>query len=457
LVTGFAPRAFAKASATGWRLAAAALVGALAFLPGALAAQGLVRDAETEATLRRIAEPVFRGGAVSPDSIDLYIVGDRRPNAFVAGGRNIFVHTGLLMRLTSPAQIQAVLAHELGHINGGHLARRGIEVQRAGGAVALGALLAIAAGIAGSPDAAAAVFTGSLSVVTRGLLAFTRGEEASADQAALSYLEAARINPTGMIEVLEMFRGQEVLAAGHVDPYARTHPMSVDRMLLIRKRLETSPWNTARDSPDLVYRFERMRAKLDGFLERPERVLAQLDPKDDSEFALIRRAVALHRRPDPAGALAAVERLVAKRPSDPYYHELKAQILLESGKVAEAVPEYRRALALAPHEPLIRASLARALLARGAAKEDAEALGLLEQAVRDDPANAGALRDLALAYARGGKEGLAALTTAERYALQTRFKDAAIHARRAVALLPEGSPGWLKAQDIILLSDRVTK
>lgn len=439
------------------RLAPAALAGLLALGPGPGSAQGLIRDAEIEGTLRALAEPVFRGGGVSPESIRLFIIADRRLNAFVAGGRNIFLHTGLLMRLSTPAQIQAVLAHELGHINGGHLARRGVELQNASSAMAIGVLLAIAAGAAGGADAAAAVLTGSVQLVGRNFLAFSRGEEASADQAAMTYLEAAGIDPTGMLEVLNIFRGQEALAAGRIDPYAQTHPMSVERLMLVERRVAASPWRGREADPALAYRVERMRAKLEGFLERPERVLSKLDPADESEFALIRRAVALHRLPDPAGALRAVDALVAKRPRDPFYVELKAQILLESGRAEESIPFWRRAAELAPREPLIRASLARALLARGDPKLDAEAVKLLEAATRDDPANAGALRDLALGYARTGREGLAALATAERYALATRFADATLHARRAAALLPEGSPGWLRAQDILLVGERMTR
>ncbi|WP_170317715.1 M48 family metalloprotease [Paroceanicella profunda] len=444
-------RALFRAVTAGLLLAASAL--------GA-PAQGLIRDAEVERTLDRIAEPVFQGGGVSPSSIKLYIIGDSSLNAFVAGGRNIFINTGMLMRLTRARQIQAVLAHELGHINGGHLARRGLDTEGATGAAAVGILLAIAAGIAGSPDAAGAIFTGSQSVLQRSFLQFSRGEEASADQAGLTYMERAGINPTGMREVLDILRGQEQMMGRNVDPYALTHPMSVDRMLLAERRIDSSPFRDKPDDPDLAYWVERMRAKLEGFTKRPETVLESL-PNDDSEFTLVRRAVALHRLPDPKGAMQAMDRLLAKRPGDPFYLELKAQILLESGRVAESVPFYRRAAAAAPKEPLIAAELAHALIAlddgTGNSKGNAEALTILKKATRDDPANGIALRDLALAYARDGQEGLAALATAERYALRTDFADVIRHARHAVAVLPEGSPGWLRAQDLILVAERMEK
>ncbi|MEM9049202.1 MAG: M48 family metalloprotease [Pseudomonadota bacterium] len=419
-------------------------------------AQGLIRDAEVEHAMTLLIEPVLRGGGVTPTSVDLYLVSDRSLNAFVAGGRNIFMFSGLLMRLGSPEEIQAVLAHELGHINGGHLARRGIEAQQATGALALGILLAIAAGLAGSPDASAAVISGTTTVVGRSFLAFSRSEEASADQAALTYLDRAGIDPSGLLRVLELFRGQEVLSGGRADPYARTHPMSADRILLAERRISQSPHRGTPAPPETVYWFKRMQAKLDGFLRRPEQVLTQT-PDDGSEFSLVRRAVALHRTPDPAGALREMQRLLALKPNDAYYQELMGQILMESARLRESVPYYRRALALAPHEPLIRAGLGRALVALDDNAVNSEAITLLERALREDPGNVPALRDLGLAYARAGREGDAAVVTAERFALMRRFQDVAIHAKRAMALLPRGSPGWLKAQDLLLVSERMSR
>ncbi len=429
----------------------------LAVLPGTAVAQSLVRDAEIERTLGMVMAPVYRGGATDPASVQILLIGDRSLNAFVAGGRNIFVHTGLLTRLETPGELQAVLAHELGHINGGHLARRGIEAQGATGSMALGLLLAIAAGVAGSPDAAAAALIGSSSVVQRSFLSFSRGEEASADQAALTYMERGGIDPSGMIDVLEIFRGQENLGAGRIDPYAQTHPMSVDRILLAERRIRASANLGDAPDPELAYWYERMRAKLDGFLGRPEQVLTRLPKGPPSEATLVRKAVALHRMPDPDAAVATMEELIAKRPKDPFYQELMAQILLESGRVGDAVPYYRRAAAAAPGEPLIAASLARALLALDGPAANAEALALLDRSTRADPRNSTALRDLATAQARAGHEGLAALATAERFAIEARFRDSTRHARRAVALLPEGSPGWLKAQDIVLVGERILK
>ncbi|TYO88506.1 putative Zn-dependent protease [Oceanicella actignis] len=432
--------------------AACALAVAAATLQAAPAqALSLIRDAEIEATLRRLSGPVFRAAGLDPDEVRIVILQDPSVNAFVFGGRNMALTTGLLRESERPEQLIGVIAHEAGHIVGGHLARRQIAERNARGPVLLGLALGVAAAAAGGGPAAAAAIAGGGQAAERALLAYSRAEESAADQAALTYLERAGIDPGGMLEVLDRFRGQEVFSQRHQDPFARTHPISAERLSLARARAMRSPaWGRA-SPPETVYWFDRMRAKLDGFLERPDRLLARLDPADGSEFARLRRAVALHRLPDPDRALAEVDKLIAMRPSDPYYHELKGQILLESGRAAQAVPAYREAVRLAPDEPLILAYLGRALLALNDPAADREARAALEQgAARSGGGDATLLRDLALAYARTGDEGMAALTTAERLAIAGARRDAVNQARRALTLLPKGSPAATRAQDIIL-------
>jgi len=278
-----------------------------------------------------------------------------------------------------------------------------------------------------------------------------RAEEASADQAAISYLARAQIDPQGLIEVVERFRGQEVLSIGSVDPYVQTHPLSTRRMSLLERRVGEMSDRTWPENPERAYWHARMRAKLIGFLKRPETVLDRLEGVPETEFTLYQKAVALYRLPDPSAAVAAVNRLIATRPNDPYYAELKGQILLETGRPAEAIAPYRRAVRLAPNEPLLWSGLGRALLQPNRPETNAEALRVLKKARAGDLADVAALRDLATAYDRAGNRGMATLATAERYALTGAIKDAVRLARRAAGILPKGSPGWLRAQDILKL------
>ena len=418
-------------------------------------AQSLIRDAEIESTLARIANPILRAAALNPDIVDIYIVQDPEMNAFVAGGNNIFLHTGLLQRLETIDQLRAVIAHEVGHITGGHLVRRNAALKGARGVAVIGMLGAAAAAVAGSPEAAVGIAAGSQSIARRNALAHNRAEEASADQAGLRYAAAAGSDPAAMLEVLRLFRGRDALRLSRMDPYLRTHPVWSERIALIEERASTLRRGDG-PMPEDVYWHARMVAKLDGFLDEPRRTLRK-SPAHGSETATLARAVANHRLPDVSSSLVLVDALIAKRPEDAFYHELKGQFLLESGRAGPAAASYRRAVELAPFEPLILGGLGRALLNTDEASLLEEAREKLALSARIDGANPGVLRDLALAEARSGNEGAAALATAERYTLTGNFRDAERNAERAVDLLPTGSPGWRRAQDVITLSRRAQK
>jgi predicted Zn-dependent protease len=229
-----------------------------------------------------------------------------------------------------------------------------------------------------------------------------------------------------------------------------------ERMALIEDRVAKMPKGAALAAED-AYWHGRMVAKLDAFLGSPAQTLRKYPERNASEAAELARAIAWHRRPDPAQASAAMRDLLAARPDDPYYLDLEGEFLLESGRAGAAAEVYRRAVALAPKEPLILGGLGRALLNMDDEAATAEARDVLVRALAADKANAAVLRDLALAEARLGNEGEAALATAERFTLEGAFRDALRNATRAAALLPEGSPGWRRAQDIITMARRALK
>lgn len=440
-----------------WRFFLAILVVSLV-LPALAEARGrsLIRDAEIEQTLRQMSLPLMQAAGLSPSTVNIYIIQDRSLNAFVAGGRNIFLNTGLLMELETPEELLGVIAHEIGHLAGGHQAKRAIDMRNATGPALLGMLIGIGVGIAGGGEAGAAVAAGTQAAIIRQFLSNTRAQEASADQAALSYLIRSGIDPKGLQSVIEMFRGQEVLAIGSVDPYVLTHPLSTNRMSLIERRVGETANRTWKTDRNREYWHARMRAKLEGFLRDPTRVLDRLEGQPEDEFNLYRKAVAYHRARDLSKALAAADRLIAKRPKDAFYQELKGQILLESGRAGDAIPYYRRAAQLAPGQPLLKSGLGRALLEPDQPKLNAEALQILKSARSADLADSSALRALSTAYERAGDRGMATLATAERYALSGDIKSAIVLAKRADGLLPKGSPGWLRAQDLLRL-DREEK
>jgi predicted Zn-dependent protease len=435
------------------RLAALLAVAALLAFSAAQPARALtlIRDAEIEHALGELARPLLVAAGLNPREVRVLLIEDSRPNAFVMDGAHIFIHTGLMLRTERAAQLQAVIAHEAAHIANGHIARRAANLRSARTAAAFGMLLATAAAAAGSAEAAGGIAMGSAGSAFRGFLAHTRAEEAAADQSGFRYMLRAGVDPRGAVEVLEFFRGQEALSAERQDPYARSHPLSRDRLRALEGLIAANPVALA-DPQAADYWFARAHGKLSAFTRAPAWTLRRASA-DGSSIGLMRQAVAYHRQPDAARARAAMERLLAARPNDPFVHELHGQILLESRDVAGAVRAYGRAAELAPGEPLILAGLGRALVALDTPEATRRAVDVLERARARDAREPGVLRTLAVAYARQGQPGLASLATAERYALSGRLGDARVHAERASGLLPEGSAPWQRARDVVRAHD----
>ncbi|MBK5924471.1 peptidase M48 [Rhodovulum sulfidophilum] len=425
----------------------------LSFAPAASRAQSLIRDAEIEYALKRLTQPLAVAAGLSPERVRVMVLRDSSLNAFVLDSQTVMVHSGLLLRLESAAELQAVISHELAHIANGHITRRLSNMRSAGSAAAMGMLMSLAVAAAGHADAGAGIAMGSSSTAQRLFFAHTRAEEASADQAGARYMARAGISPQAMVKVLEIFRGQEALSQSRQDPYIRTHPLNADR--LRNARGYASAYSGAGQSdPEADYWFARARGKLGAFLQNPRYTLRRAE-KDKTAVGMMRRAVAWHRTPDARRAMAEIARLEAARGSDPFVQELKGQILLESRQFGPAVQAYARAVQMAPKEPLILAGYGRALLALDRPAENRKALAALEKARARDPRDPRMLRDLAVAYARTGNNGMASVATAERYAVAGRMKTAAVHARRAEGLLPRGSPGWLRADDILAAAEKL--
>ena len=396
-----------------------------AMLAAPARAIGLLRDPDIEHALKRLARPVFDAAWLGATRMEVMIVDDRSLNAFVVDTRTIFVHSGLLLKMNRPAMLQAVIAHEAAHISNGHLARRPVNLRNARTASGIGMALAAAAAVAaGKPQAAGVAALGASNTAMRLFFVHTRAEENAADQSGMRFLESAGIDPRGMLEVIDIFRGQELLSSARQDPYAQTHPLSRDRYRVLERMAAAydAGHGAARPDADSAYWFQRAKGKLSAFERAPKWTLARVGESGFADIAAMREAIAYHRRSD-----------------DPYYLELKGQILIESRRFNAAVAAYGKAARLAPDNALILGSYGRALLAADQLKQ---AVTYLERSQALDPRNSGVMRDLAQAYARLGNRGMASLMTAERYAMSGRLHDAGIHAKRAAGLLPRGSTGW---------------
>jgi predicted Zn-dependent protease len=406
-----------------------------------------------ERVIRDIAAPVFRAAGLDSASVRLFIVADPAINAFVAGGSNIFLHTGLLMAAEEPEMLAGVLAHETGHITGGHLARGAEQLEQASIGAVLSYIVGAGAILAGAGDVGAAVLSGASSAANRSLLSFSRTNEQAADAAALRFLEEARISPRGMLKVFRLLQRHEKQHYGTPDPYALTHPLTRERVNQLRDYLSERPEMDVRVTVhnEINDRYARMIGKLEGFLEEPDTVLARYRdaavPTLRSRYAV---AVARFRRGDTEEAVASLRGLIAEAPGDAYYHDTLGQVLFESGRVAEAAEIYGTAVALAPDEAMIQTGYAQALLA--SAEDDAawrgRAIRALELATRQDATFGLAWRLLAGAYGADGNTGMRHLALAEEALLDNKPEAAVAQSDLAVKALEQGSPARLRASDL---------
>lgn len=427
-------------------LAAAVVFGCAAAASAAAQALTLVRDAEIEEHLRALADPILEAAGLVPRDVALYILRDERLNAFVAGGQKLFVHTGLIQRTETPEQLAAVIAHEAGHIAGGHLARQMQAREQALTQMAIGTVLGLAAAAAGAPELGTAIVAGGATVAERGILAFTRGQEQAADLAAVNYLARIGLPPTGLIEFLRIVETRDLRITPEGDVYRRTHPLSRDRIAYLEAQEANSPLRGRTLGPARAAAHERVRAKLDGFLADPETVLARWS--GDSFAARYARAAALHRRGEVEKAIALARELAAERPKDAYVHELVGQILHENGRFFEAVEAYRAAVRLAPQAALIRLALARALLELPNDQGVSEAAALAREVVQVEPRDIVALRTLGIAEGRLGRLAPASLALAEAALIARDKRTAELHLARARRLLRPEDPGYRTLLDL---------
>ena len=428
---------------------------ALAEPTPARSAEGLslIRDAEIEDTIHLYATPLFEAAGLDPESIEIHLVADDALNAFVANGRHMFLFSGLLMESEDPGLVIGVIAHETGHLAAGHLVRVREAHEDASAMVLLSTLLGVAVGVAGGVDAGAAIATVGSQLAPRDFFRFSRAQESIADQAGLRYLEAIGQSAEGFAALMEtLARDEPQFGTASEIPYFLTHPSSRERLHTIKAHIARSRFTGKATDPRLAERQRRVVAKLYGFLAPPRAVHLRYPEGDASIHARYARAVAAFRQRLLVDALALMDGLIAEEPANPYFYELRGQMLYETGDVAAALPSYRRAVGLLPEQPLLRAALARALLKLDAADAWREALHHLDVARRregDDPVTWNLLGE---AHGKLGETALSDVARAEMHYLRGEPRAARRFAERALENLRRGSPEWLRADDIVAAS-----
>ena len=432
------------------RFSTAALAIALS-APQPAAAQSMLRDTETEAFFQDLAAPIVAAADLPARNVDIALLNAPSINAFVAGGQIVYVHSGLIEKADTAAQVQGVLAHELGHITGGHIIRQGDGAKAATNISLLSLLAGLGAVLAGAGNAGmAAVMMGQRAAMGK-FLAYSRGEEGSADAAGAAFLAKAGISGRGSLGFFDKLSGLESRYAVSRDAemeYVRSHPLTRDRIATLRDTYEQDPAWTRPDDPKMQARFERIKAKLTGFLGAPAQTLRAYPPSNGSVPARYARAYAYHKQADVGKALAETQALIAAAPDDPYFLELEGQILLESGRPDAALAVLRRATALTNAQPLIATLYGHALIATEDPKNYEEAERVLRAAVARDRYNPFAWRQLGTVYAARGDMPRANLASAEQQVMSGDYIQAVRSARNAQAGLAKQSADWLRAQDI---------
>lgn len=440
------------------RTLALSLIVSLALSSGAMSQSqpriSFLRDAETENTIRLVATPLFRAAGLNADGVRVFLVNDRSLNAFVAGGQNLFLNTGLLMRADNVGQLIGVIAHETGHISGGHLSRTHNQLQNTAAASILAMVLGAGVGAAtGRGDVGAALILGGSQSSVRSFLQYSRDQEGQADQAAFLFLEKTGQSAKGIHDFLKILEDQELLNVERQDPYLRTHPITQERVQAAEAHLARSAYSNVPPRAEYEAMFQRMRAKLFAYIESVPTTLSRYkdgDPRVEARYA---RAFAYYRKPDLGNALPLIDGLIQEFPNDPYFHELRGQMLFENGRATEALPSYQKAVSLLPTNALLRRDLAHVQIELNDPNLLDAAIDNLRMSLARERDASIAWRHLAVAYGRQGKDGLGAVALAEEAMLQGRLRDARGLAERAQRLLEPNSPAWLQAQDIFETAD----
>ena len=412
----------------------------------------VLRDTETEQLFADLARPLIEAANLDDKSVEVVLLNDDEINAFVAGSQNVYVNSGLIIAADNVNEVQAVVAHELGHVAGGHSIRMGEGAKQATGIQLATMVLGAIALAAGAGDAAMGLMMMGQRAALGSFLAFTRAQETSADLAGASYLSKAGISGKGSLQFFKKLQNQEYrLAVYATDSYDRTHPLSGERISMLENLYKKDPaWNNPTD-PALEARFQRVKAKLLGFIN-PKQAIQKYPESDQSVPAHYARAYAYHLGAYPDKALSETDALLETDPDDPYFLELKGQILLEGGKPAEAIAPLREAVKESHDAPLIASMLGHALIATEDVKNFGEAKTILKTAVARDNENPFAWYQLGIIYDREGDQPRAALATAERNNLEGNPKLALASAEMAMRGIPAGTPDYLRAQDIAMVS-----
>jgi predicted Zn-dependent protease len=404
-----------------------------------------IRDTEIENDIRTLASPIWRVAGLDPKDVGIYLIQDSQLNSFVAGGQAIFINTGLILRAEAPNQLIGVIAHETGHITGGHIVSSKEAMHNASIEQIIAMVVGAAAAVAGKSGAP---LLGAQGVGERSFMRFSIAQEATADHAALNFLDRACQSARGLMKFFEILQTSEILSGDRQDPWVRTHPLTQQRLQYLRDHVAQARCSNAPDPPGSTELLRLIKVKLRAFLDPPSTTLAAFPSSDTSVLARYARAIAYYRMPNLDKALPAIDGLIRDFPNDPYYRELRGQMLFENGRIREAIRPYEDAVRLAPSAALLRISLSQVYIESGDPALNKRAIAYLNDASREEGRESQVWHFLAVAYGRDNQMGMAALSLAEQALANGKKKDATQQASRAKQLLPRNTAAFARAEDI---------
>ena len=409
----------------------------------------LLQDTETERLLQSYETPILRVAGIDPAAVKMYIVNDTSLNAFVAEGQNIFVNAGLFILLKNPNELTGVLAHETGHMAGGHLIRDTGAIAKAEIPMLLSMVVGLAAMVAGAGEAGMIIMGMGQSAAEAQFLQFSRVQEATADQMGQKFLRLTHQSGMGMVNVFDRMANDAARAGIDEKEFASDHPADRERIALMQDEADASPYRDVPDSPASVHAYEMVKAKVIGFLLPVRDVFYRYPLSDKSAPARYARAMAYMRQPDLPKALAEINSLINDEPKNPYFYEVLGQIHVSMGQPMKGIVPYQTSVDLLPDAPELRISLAAAQIATERKEIEKAAIDNLKIALQQDGEEPFGWYEMAQAYSDLGNEPMANLATAERYYVFGALPQAAVFAGRARQKLAKGSTDWERANDII--------
>jgi predicted Zn-dependent protease len=430
---------------------AAGFLGALTavVLPAQAQGMSVLRDTETEEMLRNYEVPLARAAGLDVNNVHVYLMGSPEINAFATQPQDIYIFSGILLWLKKPNELIGVMAHETGHISAGHLTRTSYAIKKATVPMLLSLVAGIAAMVAGAGEAGMAIMQVGQSMAMAQFAAFSRVQESTADQIAAKLLLATHQSPVGMYRTFQRFAQEEAMSAYKIDTFAVDHPTGQDRVMDLQDMVDSSPYREVQDSPESVHTFEMVQAKLAGFVLPVKQVLTRYPVSDTSAPARYARAMAYMRQPNFQKAMDEINSLIKDEPNNPYFYEVRGQIYVSMARPREGIPDYQKAVDLRPGAPLLRQELATAQLGTDDPSLAGDALRNLKVALLAEHDDMFTWYETAQAYSTLKNEPMANLSTAELYFNGGDMQKALVFATRARGKLPQGTPDWQRANDII--------